>query len=136
MKSPKQYIIVDDDLTNNLICEYAVKSYDPNAQVKTYNEPEKALSQIKNNILSHDFDNQVVLFVDVNMPTMSGWEFLTELNKLEKDLTDRFDIFILSSSIEDFSSERIKFPYVVDFLSKPLSKARLIELEESSKLSV
>ncbi|WP_029034668.1 response regulator [Salinimicrobium terrae] len=129
MKKPKQYIIVDDDRTNNLICEYAVKGYDPDADVMTFNEPEIALSTIRNKILKEDGCASMVLFVDVNMPTMSGWEFLKELEKLEEEVIQRFTIFILSSSIEDFKDERINFPYVTDFLSKPLSKTRLKELQ-------
>lgn len=136
MKNPKQYIIVDDDRTNNLICEYAVKGYDPKARVMTFNEPEIALATLKETILTGDDYIPTVLFVDVNMPTMSGWEFLAEVEKLDGNLIENFRIFILSSSIEDFTEERIKYPFVTDFLSKPLSKTRLVELEEEKKLVV
>lgn len=129
MKKLKRYIIVDDDRTNNLICEYAVKGYDPNAEVLTFNEPQLALAIIKRFALDEDDQTRTVLFVDVNMPSMSGWEFLQELEKLGEDVVQKFTIFILSSSIENFSTERIDFPYVQDFLSKPLSKTRLYELE-------
>lgn len=129
MKKPQQYIIVDDDRTNNLICEYAVKGYDPQAEIMTFIEPRLALSTIKKEILNGDGAGSPILFVDVNMPSMSGWEFLKELEKLDDVINEKFTIFILSSSIEDFTNERTDFPYVADFLSKPLSKARLQQLD-------
>lgn len=135
MKKPKQYIIIDDDRTNNLICEYAIKGYDPMAIIFSYDEPECALSAIRE-FSEWEAYSSTVLFVDVNMPTMSGWEFLTALEKLEDLITSKFTVFILSSSIEDFAKERIQYPYVVDFLSKPLSKTLLRELENQKKLSL
>ncbi|UZH55316.1 response regulator [Salinimicrobium tongyeongense] len=128
MKNPKQYIIVDDDRTNNLICEYAVRAYDPGAVVMSFTDPYLALAHLKRELEAQE---QVprVLFVDVNMPVMSGWEFLAELEKLDKGITEKFSINILSSSTEDFNEEREQFPYVHDFLSKPLSKSALEELQ-------
>ena len=128
MKELKQYIIVDDDRTNNLICEYAVKAYDPAAGVLTFNTPEHALSTLMEKVSNGVENTSTILFIDVNMPTMSGWEFLKELEKMSAEVLKSFTIFILSSSIEDFAYERKNYPYVQDFLSKPLSKARLQEL--------
>lgn len=129
MKKAKRYIIVDDDRTNNLICEFAVRGYDAGAEVRTFNAPELALSTIKNDFLKAEDQVSTVLFIDVNMPTMSGWEFLRELEKLDRGGISGFTIYILTSSTEDFKVERKKFPYVADFLSKPLSAARLAELQ-------
>ncbi|MCX2837619.1 response regulator [Salinimicrobium sp. MT39] len=128
MKKPRQYIIVDDDRTNNLICEYAVKGYDPGAKVISFTNPEAALIHIEKELKA---EGQVptVLFVDVNMPAMSGWEFLEELEKLDHGIKQKFTIYILSSSTEDFNEEREQFPYVADFLSKPLSKTSLEQIQ-------
>jgi CheY-like chemotaxis protein len=128
MKKPRQYIIVDDDRTNNLICEYAVKGYDPGAKVMSFTNPEAALIHIEKELEAED-QVPTVLFVDVNMPAMSGWEFLEELEKLDHGIKQKFTIYILSSSTEDFNEEREQFPYVADFLSKPLSKSSLEQIQ-------
>lgn len=130
MKKPRQYIIVDDDRTNNLICEYAVKGFDSRALVKTFTDPGLALADIKNSIHEDDGPISNLFFIDVNMPSMSGWEFLKELEK-DIEILDRITVYILSSSIEDFSKEKKEFPYVTDFLSKPLSKDKLEQLEKN-----
>ena len=57
---------------------------------------------------------------------MTGFEFLDEFNKFDKDIQQQFAIYMLSSSIEDFDSEAKKYPFVAGFLSKPL-KIRHLE---------
>lgn len=128
MRKSRRYIIVDDDRTNNLICEYVVRGYDPSANILTFSEPELALISLKNSLKAQNSDPITVLFIDVNMPTMSGWEFLRNLEKIT-DALEKLQVYILSSSIEDFANEKEMYPYVRGFLSKPLTKARLENLE-------
>ncbi|SKB55416.1 Response regulator receiver domain-containing protein [Salegentibacter holothuriorum] len=129
MKKLQQYIVVDDDRTNNLICEYVIKDWDPQARVQLFLEPELALKNIEEN--HKDFGFPVLLFLDVNMPSMSGWEFLDIFKTFDDDIKKSFVIYILTSSTEDFSREAEEYPFVSGFLSKPLKKKYLenIELE-------
>lgn len=127
---PQQYIVVDDDKTNNLICEFLIKAFDPEAGVFTYNEPEDGLQHVKNSIKDELPEVQNVLFVDLNMPAMSGFEFVEELLEFRADLADHYKIFILTSSIEDFEEKKQEYPFVLGFLSKPLTKTHLREIAE------
>ena len=113
-------MVVDDDPTNNMICEFTIKRYDKDAQIKLFTNPEVALSWIKETCSGNKDESATVLFLDVNMPTMTGWEFLDEFNLLDSSVKDRFIIYILSSSIEDFQKEAELYPILAGFLSKPL----------------
>jgi CheY-like chemotaxis protein len=113
-------MVVDDDPTNNMICEFTIKRYNKDAQIKLFTDPEVALSSIKETYSGNKDASATVLFLDVNMPTMTGWEFLDEFNLLDSCVKDQFTIYILSSSIEDFKEEAELYPILTGFLSKPL----------------
>lgn len=117
-------MIVDDDPTNNLICKMVIKKYDKEANILVFQDPEKALKFIN----SEDRPGvKTILFLDVNMPSMSGWEFLDEYSTFSQKIREIFDIYILTSAIHDFSEEEKKYPMVSNILSKPL---RALNLEE------
>ena len=122
------YIIVDDDPTNNIICKLVIEKFDSNARVQVFQKPEQGLAYLQSP-LKNESTSKIVLFLDVNMPTMTGWDFLDEFKKLDKSIRNKFRIYILTSAIEDFDEEKIKYPMVKAFLSKPLRKATLQELD-------
>lgn len=130
MRKPEHYIIVDDDKTNNMICEFTIKGFDPHAVVKLYTAPEEALTAIKNIYSQEGTMFPTLLFLDINMPSMSGWEFLDIFKSYPEQIKKQFKIFILTSSIEDFSKEAEIYPFVSGFLSKPLKKDDLTKLVE------
>lgn len=126
MEKPQRYIVVDDDRTNNIICEHVIRNWDSKARVELYLQPEEALRKIRED--NQNFGISTVLFLDVNMPTMSGWDFLDVLKTFNEDVREQFAIYILTSSIEDFNREAEKYPFVSGFLSKPLKKNDLEEI--------
>src|SRR5690606_9783670 len=121
------YLVVDDDTTNNLICEFTVRRFDKDAGITLFTKPEIALEFIENN----PQPQEVILFLDINMPTMTGFEFLKEFEKFDSETRNKYRIYILTSSIEDFSSQAICFPMVNGFLSKPLKLSYLEEISEN-----
>lgn len=117
-----RYIVVDDDPTNNLICRLLIERFQPEAEIRIYTKPEDALIFIE-----REKDPQPsILFLDVNMPTMTGWEFMDEFATFDEKVKNRYKIFILSSSYEDFSSDKEIYPNLTGVFSKPL-KAEHIE---------
>jgi len=119
------YLVVDDDSTNNLICDFTIRKFDKNAIINLYLEPEKALIYIKLTYSGINEPFPTVLFLDVNMPTMSGFEFLDEFRKFDPEVKNQFVVYMLSSSIEDFKIQAKKYPFVAGFLSKPLKISHL-----------
>jgi CheY-like chemotaxis protein len=65
------------------------------------------------------------------MPVMNGWEFLDSFNTEKYSEFHDTKIVILSSTIDPADLERSKkYPSVIDFLSKPISKEMLDYLKE------
>lgn len=124
MKNTYRYLIVDDDATNNLICEFTIQRFNQEAVIKLYNNPEEALNFIQKDLPNPEMF-KTVLFLDVNMPIMTGFEFLKEFEKLKMEKKEHYKIFMLTSSIEDFSQHAHKYPRVKGFLAKPLKLSYL-----------
>jgi len=65
------------------------------------------------------------------MPVMNGWEFLDSFNTEEYSEFHQTKIVILSSTIDPADLERSKkYPMVIDFLSKPITKEMLEYLKD------
>ena len=70
-----------------------------------------------------------LIFLDLNMPIMNGWEFLDKFKGLDKKLEENFKLYIVSSSINPLDKERAKeYELVSDFISKPIHAKRLEEV--------
>lgn len=73
-----------------------------------------------------------VIFLDLHMPVMDGWEFL---DKFSKEIWPFFidtKIVITSQSVDNDDSIRAKgYPFVINFLKHPITVEYLVKLHES-----
>lgn len=122
MKQPCQYLVVDDDNTSNLICKFTIQRLSKETPATLFTSPESALEYIRT---EKPCQGITILFLDVNMPTMSGFEFLTEFEKFCPDIKKHFRVYMLTSSIEDFSAQAKEYTMVNGFLSKPMKVSYL-----------
>ncbi len=64
-----------------------------------------------------------LIFLDLNMPVMGGWEFLDRFSSYE--FVQKFSsikVIVLSSTIDPYDIDKSKtYPMVLDFLSKPIT---------------
>ncbi len=117
MNDKREILLIDDDATSNLINEIVIKKSKLFDTIKTVITAESGLNYIK----SKSGAQPEVIFLDINMPEMDGWEFLDEFAKLDSALKDGIAIYMLSSSQNpDDVIRAVKNPNVKDFLSKPL----------------
>ncbi len=122
MKLPKRFLVVDDDRTNNLICEFALRRYSKETDIKTFLDPQAALQYIAYSYCEAAPETPTVLFLDINMPVLTGWDFLTIFKNYAPDVQQQFIIYILTSSIDERDLERAELnPLVTALLRKPLS---------------
>lgn len=122
------FIIIDDDPINNLICTRIIEISKTGAKVKSYTNPEIALVEMLENY-GKDTANEVVVFLDINMHELSGWEVLEQFNGFPEKVKRLFKIFILSSSVDSLDQQKARNnPYVKSYIAKPLSMAILQQL--------
>jgi len=114
----EEVILIDDDHVINFINARVVRLLFTDARVKSFVYVEKALEYLKEN----DKSGNKLIFIDLNMPGVDGWDFLEAYSKFEV----RSPVYVLTSSINPRDVER-SFGYkeVVKFLTKPLSEEML-----------
>ena len=121
MKSPSQFILIDDDPMNNLICKLTIEMTFGQTDIRAFVNPENGLQYFQTEFSTLK-ETSALLLLDINMPIMSGWEFLEMFDNLSFEIKDRVKICILSSSIDERDKERsYANKNVLDFLVKPLT---------------
>jgi two-component SAPR family response regulator len=128
-KRTPTFIIVDDDPLNNSICELLIRKVFKSSDIKLFIWPETALEFISKEYGKADANNPTILFLDIDMPTLNGWDFLNEFKNFSDSIQQQFTIFIVSSSVNKHDKEKAaKYKFVSGFISKPLTKDRLKEI--------
>ncbi len=117
----KRFILVDDDPLTNLLTKKIIERNLGEVEVKDFDIPELALEYIETEFDNKQSNGKTVLFLDINMPTLTGWEFLAKYETFPTPIKDQFNIYILSSSIDPADVQRAKLnPLVIDFIEKPI----------------
>lgn len=115
-KSP-QFIVIDDEPVNNLICRKVIELADPDAVVYTFTNPDEGVAFIKS---LQPGTGPYLLLLDINMPVMSGWELLDAVAEPLSHI--QITTYVLSSSIAACDMEQAAaHPQVKDYILKPLS---------------
>lgn len=66
-----------------------------------------------------------IMFLDLNMPVMDGWEFLGEFMKIKNEFHKNVMLYVVSSSIDPRDLEKVKsYNIVKDYLIKPIELKR------------
>lgn len=108
--------LVDDDPINNLINKRLLGKVGISNQIIEFLEGEEALIQIE----TLPSENQILIFLDINMPVLNGWEFIEKYKEIYPNRQDK--IVILSSSIDYQDRQKAKeYQIVSGFLEKPLT---------------
>jgi len=123
----RHFILIDDDPIHNLFSKIAILNGHRLSDIEAFINPESALKYMVDEIPTLGCNYPVVVLLDIDMPTMSGWEFLEQFDTLDKTVKDRFLIYILTSSVNQQDEERAgQNPYVKAYLEKPLTPERLV----------
>lgn len=124
----KRFILVDDDPFSNLLAKMVLKKSLGEVEVKDFTIPELALEYIQTEYEAKQSEEQTTLFLDINMPSLTGWEFIDKFETFTESIKAQFKIYMLSSSVDPADIQRAKLnPLVIDFIEKPINKSFLIK---------
>lgn len=118
----QRYIVVDDDHINNFVSKLIIQKYSKEAEVQLYTDPETALDRICQLSSNEDDAHQTIILLDINMPRMTGWDFLDEFRNLQINTRNQFRIYMISSSIDPVDKQKAMDHVLLSgFFSKPLN---------------
>ena len=127
MKTSFSFVVIDDDPVNNALCQMVINIAVAGAEVKTFTVPETGFEYISAEYSKNG--HKAILLLDLNMPTMTGWEFLELFESLDEKIKSRLEIYVLSSSVDPHDKERASAnKNVVDYIVKPLTKEIVVNI--------
>ncbi len=135
MGSKKYYsvMLIDDNEIDNLINKKMIEAANITEHIYVHSGAKSAieflsniegLNQTKPNILPE------VIFLDIDMPLMDGFQFLDLFSKLNEETKKRCKIIMLTSSInpQDISKSK-NYNYVKEYINKPLTQQNIASLD-------
>lgn len=126
--SKPQVLLIDDDQVYLFAATKTIEATGLAGNVEVCTNGLDALEYLKKIIGTLDKLPDVI-FIDINMPVMDGWEFLEEYKTLSKDIPHPIKIYILSSSVDKNDIMRSKeYNSVIDYVVKPVYKEKFSEI--------
>ncbi|NJI76139.1 response regulator [Sphingobacterium kitahiroshimense] len=121
--------LVDDNAILRVIFSNMIKSFpDFPIQINLFENALDALEYFENKKENLDPSSEII-FVDINMPFMTGWEMMDKLEEFGHDFLNLLNIYIISSSTSRTDREQIQdYPFIDGYILKPIDKLKLYEL--------
>jgi len=118
--------LVDDDNIYQFTAKKTLESMGLSKQVSIFPDGEKALQYIKDH-LSEQGSLPDIIFLDINMPVMDGWEFVDAFQQL--NLPKKIALYMVSSSVDENDMKRSKnYGVIDDYIIKPVGRTRFEQL--------
>lgn len=137
MKPNYKILIIDDNIIDQIITKQLLKKTFGITEICTGNNGKQGIEWLNN--YEKNSEESLIILLDIKMPEMDGFEFLSEYEILPEELKKEIQIFMLSSTLDPNDILRAKSnKYVKYLLSKPLPVkefSKMIYPESSSKIA-
>lgn len=126
-------MLIDDNEIDNLINQKMIEACNFAEQIYTFSGAISALDFLKNIDKEKGISNEHIpdlIFLDINMPILDGFQFLDEFGKFSEKIKKHSKVLMVSSSISPRDIERASANnFVVKYVNKPLSVKSLDSIE-------
>ncbi len=127
----KRILYIEDDPVTAMLFKMIIRKNEFSETVDVCEDGMKALEYFENLKVTKEEPPQL-LFLDLNMPFLTGWEFLDIFKTRFAADFPNLKILVVSSSVDPTDLQLAnKNPMVMSFLSKPIDKIKLNSLKFS-----
>jgi CheY-like chemotaxis protein len=124
-------MIIDDTQIDRYVASLMIRKHQFARELMEFDMATKAIVYLEENADKPEKLPQVI-FLDINMPQMDGFQFLERLNLIKGGLNNACCIVMLSSSLNpDDHARAASIPAVKKFVNKPLGKESLAEVQSA-----
>lgn len=117
-------LLVEDDPITIMVCDRIIKMTLFAEKVTSCENGKIAIDYLS--AMQNKENAPKIIFLDINMPVMNGWDFLEEFEKVKAEYKLLPRIYLLSSTVDPEDYKKAKaFTLVESFISKPLNKEAL-----------
>lgn len=129
MKNFKNTLLVDDDPISCFINQKIIEKTELARHIAVVHNGAEALDYIiKNVMINTENGKPDLIFIDLNMPVMDGFEFLQKFKALDAKYSENIEIVVLTSSNNQADIKKAKNYNVIAYLLKPLTVESLNSL--------
>lgn len=129
MERIKCVLLVDDDSSANFISKNVISKLDCAEEVLVAQNGKEALHIIEDRCLRQVSDDcPQLIFLDVKMPVMDGFEFMKEFESLDMKTRKKPVVIMLTTSTNPIDVQMAQQFQIAEFLNKPLRKDTLSHL--------
>jgi CheY-like chemotaxis protein len=132
MKKLNCILLVDDDESDNFFHTLTITDAEVCNQIKVVTDGRHALDymlKVGDPNLTEEFPKPDIIFLDINMPRVDGFEFLAEYTKLNEEIKSGIVITMLTTSLNPYDQERAKELKIInEYKNKPLTPEMLQEI--------
>ena len=120
----KTCLLIDDNYIDNFVTRRVLESSNFAEKIIVQQSATEAVEALQSGAINPD-----VIFLDIRMPQMGGFEFLQAYDKLDIPGKDYIKIFMLSSSLDPTDIRKsVSNKYITQFIYKPLTQKTLEEI--------
>ncbi len=124
-------MLMDDDEVNNFICSSIIQKCIPESRVISFLNGKQGLDYLESLLGKNDYNLPDLIFLDISMPVMNGWEFLDRYKKIANRFSKKIVLMMLTASVLDKDVKKAKtYDIVDDYISKPLKQEELFKVRE------
>ncbi len=126
-------MLIDDNEIDNLINQKMIEASGITQHIYIHTGARSAIEFLNNIEGLEGLSSQVlpdVIFLDIDMPLMDGFQFLDEFEQMGDEIKNKCRVVMLTSSInpQDVNKSK-KYSYVKKYINKPLSHQNLEKLD-------